>query len=169
MSEPRSRIDVWSSRIRNHPVVAPLLVLGTVVIALSTFTDAARNLFDLAWPKTRPEINGAWRATVVYDWSSRPYPETFRFAGEGAEVHGTASFLGVRRGIVEGTVEGDTLQFITTTREELGPEESTQAVHRYRGNIRGDEIEFLMQTEGGYSEHPPIEFTATKAPTRPKR
>jgi TIR domain len=37
-----------------------------------------------------------------------------------------------------------------------------EETHRYRGRVFGDEIKFVMQTEGGFSEHLPIEFTAKK-------
>lgn len=168
MNDSRSRIEVLYSRIRNHPIVAPLIVVGTLVIALSTFTDAARNLMDLAWPEARPRINGEWRATVTYDWSPRPHAEAFTFTGEGMEVHGTASFLGTKRGILEGRIEHETVEFLTRTREELGAGESSAATHEYRGTVLGDEIRFTMQTRGGYSDHPPIEFTAKKA-TRGER
>jgi hypothetical protein len=35
-------------------------------------------------------------------------------------------------------------------------------VHRYRGEALDNEIRFFMITEGGYSEHIPIEFIAKK-------
>jgi len=41
-------------------------------------------------------------------------------------------------------------------------------VHRYRGRLAGDEIRFVMQTEGGSSAHVPIEFVARRvAPAAP--
>jgi hypothetical protein len=102
MSEPKTLVDAFYSRIRNNPVAASLIILGAIVIGLSSFTDAAKNLLDLVITDTRPEINGEWKAEVTYDWTSRTFTETFTIQGDGDEVYGTASFLGVKRGIVEG-------------------------------------------------------------------
>ena len=165
MNEPRTRIDRFNLRIKNNPVVASLIVLGTIVIALSTFTNAAKNLLDLVVKETRPDINGEWKAEVTYDWQNAKYAETFTFGGDGDEVHGTASFLGTKRGILEGKVRKDKLQFITKiqmVREDWN--KPRVVVHRYQGNVFREEIKFIMQTEGGFSEHIPIEFTAKKVP-----
>jgi len=35
-------------------------------------------------------------------------------------------------------------------------------VHRYRGQLVGDELRFVMQTEGGGSAHVPVEFVARR-------
>ena len=90
--------------------------------------------------------------------------EIFTFNGDGTEVHGTASFLGTKRGILEGELGKDKIQFITKTQEVLGSQAPSLSLHRYRGKILRDEIKFVMQTEGGYSEHIPIEFTAKRVP-----
>ncbi len=114
----------------------------------------------------RPAINGVWEAEVTYDWPNANFIEKFDFQGEGDDVYGTASFLGKRRSILEGRIEKDQLRFITRTRELLGGESQNprEVVHRYRGKFLGGEIKFVMQTEGGYSEHVPIEFTAQRRP-----
>lgn len=162
MNESRTRFDRLGLRIRNNPVVASLIVLGTIVIALATFTDAAKTLLGLVIKETRPDINGEWNAEVTYDGSTT-HTETFMFDGDGNEVFGTGSFLGTERGILEGRVRKDKLQFITKTREVLGDWNNPKTVvHRYRGKILRDEIRFTMQTEGGFSEHTPIQFTARK-------
>ncbi|MGH8474368.1 MAG: hypothetical protein ACRER2_01110 [Methylococcales bacterium] len=145
--------------------MASLLILGTIVIALSTFTNAAYNLMDFIHSETRPDINGDWRAEVIYDWPNAKYSETFTFRGDGEEVHGTASFLRTKRGILEGKANRDQIRFITKTQEVLGDSGSSkEVVHRYEGQVLGDEIKFVMQTEGGYSEHIPIEFTVRRVP-----
>jgi hypothetical protein len=46
MSEPKTLVDAFYSRIRNNPVAASLIILGAIVIGLSSFTDAAKNLLD---------------------------------------------------------------------------------------------------------------------------
>jgi ankyrin repeat protein len=47
MKQRDSLFDRIIARIKNNPLVAILIVAGTVVIALSTFSDATRRLLDL--------------------------------------------------------------------------------------------------------------------------
>ena len=116
-------------------------------------------------PVARPEVNGEWRAEVTYDWPNARYSERFVFSGEGDELHGSASFLGVARGALEGRTDADGLSFVTRTTELTGAGgSSAEVVHRYRGRLSGNDIRFVMQTEGGSSTHVPIEFTATRRP-----
>lgn len=114
----------------------------------------------------RPEINGAWQAEVSYDWKDARYAERFDFRGEADELYGAASFLGEKRTIRDGVVTDKTLRFVTTTQEILGSEAPRPSIHRYRGIYSGDRIRFVMQTEGGYTEHVPIEFIAQRARDR---
>jgi hypothetical protein len=107
---------------------------------------------------TRPDINGDWQAELVYDWPNARYTERFRFGGDAAELHGSASFLGVPRGLLEGQVEADALRFVTRTAELNGGE----TVHRYRIRLEGGEWHGVMQTEGGSSAHLPVEFIARR-------
>ena len=150
------------SRIRNHPVVASLILLGTVSITLLTLTNAARNLLNLVDRHTRPDINGQWKAEITYDWANARLTETFTFDGDGDTVHGTASFLGTKKWLSDGMVKNDEVQFTTKTLEILGPGEPRHATHHYLGRFDGDEIKFIVLTEGGYSQHQPIEFIAKK-------
>ena len=164
MNELKKPVDRIYSRIKNNPVVASVIILGTIVIALSTFTDAAKNLLSLVTEDMRPDINGEWIAEVTYDWKNAKYTEKFTFRGDGNEVYGTASFLGKKRGILEGTIRKDKIQFITITREVMGSLPERETVHDYRGRFLGNEMKFIMQTKSGYSEHSPIEFIAKKLP-----
>lgn len=168
MGESRSRFERISAKIKNNKLVALIIFLGTVVIAISTFTNAARNLLDLLAVEYRPLVSGEWQATVTYDWPNATYPETFIFRDDGEAIYGAASFLGLQRGILEGAINGGTLSFIVKTWEG-DAESSLEQVHRYRGRVVADEIQFVMQTEGGISPHLPVEFTARRVPpvTRP--
>jgi TIR domain len=106
-------------------------------------------------------VAGEWQADVTYDWGAK-YTERLSLRLDGREVSGTASFLGVPRGITTGTLDGDRITFETRTEEALGDFSQPRAVvHRYRGRITGDAIAFTMQTEGGSSQVP-TEFTATR-------
>jgi len=166
MSEPKTLVDAVFSRIRNNPVAASLIILGAIVIGLSTFTNAAKNLLDIVIMDARPEINGEWKAEVTYGWSSRTFTETFTIKGDGDQVYGTASFLGVKRGIVEGKTSKDGLQFMTITAEVSGSQSTGDLKHDYRGKVLDGEIKFIMQTRGGSSAKGPIEFIARKIPAQ---
>lgn len=112
----------------------------------------------------RPDINGEWQAEVNYDWPNARYIERFVFSGAAGELQGSASFLRVPRGVLEGRVGPDGVQFVTRTREVAGGAGSgIETVHRYRGELAGGEIRFVMQTEGGSGDHLPVEFIARRA------
>ena len=68
----------------------------------------------------------------------------------------------MRRGIVSGTLSGNRVQFETRTPEVLGDWNNPKnVVHRYRGTISGDTIEFYLQSDGASSSEP-VEFTAKR-------
>jgi hypothetical protein len=134
--------------------------------ALGEPENAVQSSAGLSTQNLRPAINGRWEADVTYDWPNAKYVEKFDFRGEGEEVYGTASFLGKKRGLLEGSISKDGLRFIIRTQEYLGADSNNprDAIHRYRGKLLGNEIKVILQTEGGYSEHIPIEFIAKKVP-----
>lgn len=157
-------VDSLIFKIKNNPVASVLVFLTTLIVALSTFTNAVKNLSGLVGGKEkRFKINGTWKAKVIYDWQNAMYTETFVFKGEGNEVWGTASRFEINRGIDEGKIEKDKITFIIKTRERMGDGDPIRdVVHKYRGKVVNDEIRFVMETQGGYSGHVPIEFTAKK-------
>ena len=128
---------------------------------------AAGGAAVLRWRGSAPvraAINGRWQAEVVYDWPNARYAERFEFAGDGEALHGKASFLRLDRGVLEGRVGPDGLSFITRSREQLGTDSAgLEASHHYRGRLVGDELHVVMQTEGGYSAHRPVEFIARRS------
>ena len=157
LDETDSRATLWKLR-RNRPLLywlASGLAVG-VLVAMAFFYSGLQNM--------RPGINGQWEADVTYDWPNARYVEKFDFRGTKEEVYGTATFLGGKKQILEGSINKSALQFITRTREVLGgdSQNAKDVIHRYRGEVLDDEIRFFMQTEGGYSEHIPIEFIAKK-------
>jgi len=105
MNKSQTLVDRFYSRIKNNPALASLIILGTIVIGLSTFTDATKNLLGFILKDKRPNINGEWNAEVTYDWGNAKYTEIFTFKGAGDEVFGTTSFLGLKRGILEGKIK----------------------------------------------------------------
>ena len=113
-------------------------------------------------PKPRvAAIAGKWKATVTYDWPGAVYEETFNLEVDGTEVSGTASLLGVARGIVTGTIEGERIHFTTKSATELS-DKIYQDTHVYKGTVSGDTIHFSMLTESDIESHVPISFEAKR-------
>lgn len=164
MSDPKPPVDRVYARIRKNPVVASLVILGSIVIALSTFTNASRNLLSVFDGDTRSGINGQWTAEVEYDWENAKYLEKFTFRGEDDDVYGTASFLGRDRSILEGEIINDKLHFVTISGELSDTATSKDIRHEYRGRISGNEIKLVLQSRGGSSRHVPVELIARKVP-----
>lgn len=163
MEKSKNRLERVILKIKNNKVVTIIIFIGTVVVGVSTFTNAARNLLDLFVIENRPALNGEWQAEVTYDWPNAAYVETFSFEGGGNDVYGTASFLGAKRGILEGVTQGNSVMFITHSQESGVGSSMQEQTHRYRGKITPNEIWFVMQTEGSASSHVPIKFVARRA------
>lgn|GEM_PF-2169028 len=100
---------------------------------------------------------------MPYDWTDAKLKERFEFASSAAEVNGSASFLGVRRGVLEGRADATGLHFVTRTAESTGNGDATRELaHRYRAQSVGGELRFVMQTEGGATPHGPVSFVARR-------
>jgi hypothetical protein len=135
-----------------------------LVVAAGAFVIAVLIGFILTRDRQPPVVlAGDWIADVTYDWGDK-YTERFVFKVDGEAVFGTASFLKVPRGIVEGSIKGDRVAFDTRTEELRGNDNPIPVSHHYRGTIAGDTIAFTMQSEGG-SPSAPIEFTARRSST----
>ncbi|MEP7099544.1 MAG: toll/interleukin-1 receptor domain-containing protein [Burkholderiales bacterium] len=157
----RSAASAWPRRAIVAIAVLAAGGLGLTWLAREPARPPAGTIAPVApAPVVRVAVDGEWQATVEYDWPNARYAERFVLAGEGAALHGSASFLGVPRGLLEGVVDADGVRFVTRTQESGGGD----AVHRYRGRRVGDELRFVMQTEGGNSPHVPVAFVARRLP-----
>jgi len=110
-------------------------------------------------PSAVPSSAGRWTATVKYDWGAE-HPETFEFQVRDGQVRGSASFLRLPRGIEDGRQEGRHLSFVTHSDEVMGDSPTREVTHRYQGEVKTKAIHFTLESSGGYSRHPPLEFTA---------
>lgn len=139
-----------------------LAALGAALLVIATATGA---FFSLRTRQPPIALAGDWSAEVTYDWGAK-FAERFSFTVDGGAVIGSASFLRVPRGIVDGTLTGDRVAFETHTQEASG-DRTSDIVHRYRGTIVGDTISFTMQSEGGSSSGVPIQFSAKRDASPP--
>jgi len=133
-----------------------LAAIGAALLVIATATGA---FFSLRTHEAPIALAGNWSAEVTYDWGAK-YTERFSFTLDSDAVIGTASFLRVPRGIVNGTLTGDRVVFETRTQEVSG-DRTSDVVHHYRGTITGDTIAFTMQSEGG-SSSVPVQFNAKR-------
>jgi hypothetical protein len=107
------------------------------------------------------DITGRWTAQVKYDWGDQ-HNEVFEFKTLGDTLHGSASYLNGRLTIEHARLEGDWLRFTTRSQEMLGDSPWKEVSHQYIGKVTTAGIAFTLETTGGYSIHPPVEFVARR-------
>lgn len=102
-------------------------------------------------------IAGTWSGEVKYGWGDK-YNEVFLFQPEGAKLFGTGSFLGVKRGIEEGKIEGESISFIVRFQATAG---DTTREHKnyYWGKLRDKEMLVRIQDDRGNA---PVDFVLSK-------
>jgi uncharacterized protein len=88
MKQRATGIELISAQIRSNPIVAALIVLGTIVIALSTFTDAAKKPFNLI-PRQSPEAARAALGGTSLEFT----PEAFIHSVESGDLTAVKLFL----------------------------------------------------------------------------
>jgi hypothetical protein len=103
-------------------------------------------------------VAGRWEGDVTYGWGPT-HAEEFFFQMEGQKLFGTASFLGFKRGIENGQIEGDRISFSVRYQEVLGAT-TTERMNRYTGRVSDNQIRFRIQDDKG---SPPVEFVARKS------
>jgi len=170
MNQNRTRFDRLISRIKNNPLVAILLVIGAIVVALSTFTDVTRNLLSLATTPAAVDVTGRWATEEL----TNPFEErdtfTLRFD---FETFGDTLLGAIRRqstssrygytstnGILDGKIENDILSFYTAEEALFGNERYTYR-DSYHGSVSGDEIAFIRQSDRR-TGFPPQRFVARR-------
>ncbi|MSO31055.1 MAG: hypothetical protein EXQ48_08985 [Acidobacteria bacterium] len=109
-------------------------------------------------------IAGTWKASVKYSWGDS-HAELFEFEVNGRELAGSASYVTGKRGILNGKIDGNQINFETTSYSEVG-QQRYQEKHRHRGAVAGDAIEFVLDTDSGYDSTPPLKFTAHRDATK---
>jgi ankyrin repeat protein len=116
MEQRDSLSDKIIARIKNNPVVATLIVAGTVVIALATFSEATRHLLDLVKgqsPETaRRELN-----SLSVDYT----PQAFILRAQQGDLRAVKLFLAAGMDPNTRDAEGNTalMYAITENRADL--------------------------------------------------
>ncbi|MBP8902672.1 MAG: hypothetical protein KBG41_08640, partial [Thiobacillaceae bacterium] len=113
------------------------------------------------------DVVGRWTARVKYDWGDQ-HDEVFEFKYLGTSLHGTASYLTGPLTIERASLEGEWLRFVTRSQEMLGSDQPWKEVtHHYTGRVTAEGIHFTLESGGGYTLHPPVEFMARRAVAKP--
>lgn len=106
-------------------------------------------------------ISGRWVANVKYDWGAE-HAERFDLRLDNGEVQGTASYLRVARSVEQGILKGEQISFVTRSQEVVGDGPGREVMHRYRATLKAGELHFVLESGGGFSTHPPVEFVARR-------
>jgi hypothetical protein len=141
-----------------------LLVLLAVFAALRFLPEKAGSPQPMPATTQQPaiEIAGRWTARVKYAWGDE-YKEVFEFKILGKQLHGSATYLTSRLTIEQASLEDGWLRFITRSREMLGSDSPWKDVtHRYTGQVTPEGIRFILESGGGYTLNPPLEFVAVR-------
>jgi hypothetical protein len=166
MNPKKTRFEIFNSRVKNNPIVAVLIIFGTIVIAVSTFTNAAKNLLGLL---SKPEIIHIHNKWVTQELTN-PFNKKDKFRLHfDLEMKGdvllgvirktsTADWYDITLGIMGGTIKGNTISFYTTERSLFGKETITYK-NLYHGSVSKDEIQFVLQSDRPWG-YPPQNFIA---------
>jgi hypothetical protein len=103
-------------------------------------------------------FTGGWSGEVTYDWGAK-YTEPFFFQPEGNRLFGTAGFLGIKRAIEEGRIEGEAISFYVRY-DEVSGGESRERKNYYWGRLNGKDILIRMQDDRG---NPPVNWVLKKS------
>lgn len=135
------------------------LISGALLAVL--FLVAAFLASSRLWLPEEPVVVGAWQASATYD-RGLVHDERFEFRLTGRDVTGHASYMGVRRAIEDGRLDGDRLSFHTRSRERVGNEQY-ELRHEYLGLVGTDSIRFTMETSGRQGVREAVRFEATRS------
>ena len=88
----KTRFDKIFVKIKNNPVLAIIIALGVIVMALSSFTNAARNLLSLISNESA-NVTGTWETQALTNQfnTKQKWTFTFEFDAKNATLLGTVT------------------------------------------------------------------------------
>ena len=134
-----------------------LTAIAGVVTAVTGLLLALPKVGLLEREAPTANVSGVWVANVTYSWGAT-HKERFTFQADGSQVVGTASFLGVPRAAVGGTLDGDTVSFGVHGEELLGADRRPFEL-TYRATVVGGGLHFVLEDSRG---NPPVQFAAMR-------
>ena len=179
MKPSPSLVEKFTTRLKNNPVIAILVVIGIVVISLASFTDALTRLLSLVPDFRQVAISGEWRSEFLKDPRiQKEYRYVFDFRSDGSKLYGTALRVipyceenrksGMCAGygrpvpILEGKIERESISFLCDWGElpGTGPWTWIHVKETFRGVAEDNEIRFVQQDD---QNSLPVEFTAIRS------
>ena len=163
----KTRVDNIFGKIKNNPVLSVIIALGVIVIALSTFTNAARNLLSLI-SNEKTNLSGTWKTPVLANQfnKNQKWTYTFEFDVKGSTLLGTLTLTIIgddriqKQGILEGEIEGNNISFYVQETSWLG-QKREQYRNLFHGTVTDGEIEFIQNSDRSWG-FVPQQFTARK-------
>jgi hypothetical protein len=175
MMAEKTRFDNIFLKIKNNPVLAIIIALGAIVIALSTFTNAARNLMDLFSNQSAvvtgtesANVGGTWKTQELSSQFNKNQKFTFSFEFDAKDtiLFGTITLTPIgdnrsyKKGIRGGKIEGNIISFYTQETTWMGSEKHVYK-DLFHGTVSNDEIEFIQSSDRPW-EFVPQKFIAIK-------
>ena len=169
MMAEKTRVDNIFVKIKNNPVLSVIIALGVIVMALSSFTSAAKNLLSLfSKEKESANITGTWKTQALTNQfnTKQKWTFTFEFDAKDTTLLGTVTLTPLgdnrsyKKGIQEGKLEGHNISFYTRQTAWMGTEKMVYKDLFY-GTVSNGEIEFIQNSDrqGGFI---PQKFVAKK-------
>ena len=171
MKDSSTQVEKTITRIKNNPIIASLIVLGIIIIAVSTFTDAVRNLSGYFIEDKKPaiaDINGKWASSVL----TNPFDknDTFRIVFE-FEVRGnivlgtlrqisTTNRYNAINGILDGKITDEVLSF-HVQKTSIFDGETVIYKDLFYGSVSDNELHFVQQSNRPW-DFPPQKFIARR-------
>jgi hypothetical protein len=158
------------SRVQRNPLVASVILVGTIVVALSTFTDAAENLLQLVTGKKAADVTGSWLTDVLsnpFDQSDS-YRWLFDLQAVDTTVAGTMTETptdggrSVERAIKEATLHDNLISFYIPYTASLH-DGTVDFRDHYLGRVTKDTIYFTLRSDRPWG-FPTQRFTAVREP-----
>ncbi|MGE5218868.1 MAG: toll/interleukin-1 receptor domain-containing protein [Chloroflexota bacterium] len=149
-----ARVDLHKRLLRRLAWKLPvILLLVSFAVWWQWRKEQAARIASESRAKAAAVFTGVWAGDVMYSWGAR-FHEQFFFQPEGDQLIGSASFLGAKRGIEEGKVDGDNISFVVRF-QEVSDGVTREHKNYYWGKRNGDEILLRMQDDRG---NPPLEW-----------
>jgi len=171
----KTRFDNIFVKMKNNAVLAIIIALGAIVIALSTFTNAARNLMDL-FSNQNAHVTGTESTDVTGRWKTQElsgqfnenqkFTFSFEFDAKDTTLFGTITMTPLgddrsyKKGIRGGKIEGNNISFYTQETSWMGSERHVYK-DLFHGTVSNGEIEFIQNSDRPW-EFIPQKFIAKK-------
>jgi hypothetical protein len=159
------------TRMKNNPVLASVIVLGIIIIAVSTFTDAVRNLTTFLSENKRSSaanIKGKWTSSVLANPFDKndTYRIVFEFNVKGNMVFGTLREISTKKrydainSILDGKITDNIISFHVQKTSTFG-NETVRYRDLFYGTVSENEIDFVLQSDRPWG-FPPQSFVAKR-------